>query len=95
MWRIVRLLKQKKQGNSCLIGNIWAGKRMNKEGFICVFKWIWRTKGEFIFKEIQPNVWMFEFSQEANNFKVLEGYPWSFDLFILALSDFYGSIPSS
>jgi hypothetical protein len=48
-----------------------------------------------IFKEIQPNVWMFEFSQEEDKLKVLEGHPWYFDQFILALSDFDGSIPSS
>jgi hypothetical protein len=35
----------KKQGNNCLIGKIWAGKRVNKEGFISVFKRIWQTKG--------------------------------------------------
>jgi hypothetical protein len=51
----------KKWGNNCLIGKFWAGKRVNKEGFINVFKRIWRTE-EVIFKEIQPNVWMFEFS---------------------------------
>jgi hypothetical protein len=38
---------------------------------------------------------MFEFSQEADKLKVLEGRPWSFDQFLLALSDFDGSIPSS
>jgi hypothetical protein len=35
----------KKQGNNCLIGKIWAEKCVNKEGFISVFKRIWRTKG--------------------------------------------------
>jgi hypothetical protein len=28
----------KKKGNCCLIGKIWVGKRVNKEGFISVFK---------------------------------------------------------
>ena len=48
-----------------------------------------------MFKKIQPNVWMFEFSQEIDKVKVLEGRPWSFDRFLLALFDFDGSIPSS
>ena len=65
--------KAKKQGNNCLIGKIWAGKQVNKEGFINVFKRIWWIDGEVIFKEIQPNVWMFEFSQKADKLKVLEG----------------------
>ena len=78
-----------------MIGKIWAGKRINKEGFITVFKRIWLTKDAVIFKEIQPNIWMFEFSQETDKLKVLEGHPWSFDWFLFALSDFDGSIPSS
>jgi hypothetical protein len=85
----------KKQSSNCLIGKIWAGKRVNKEGFITVFKRIWRTEGEVFFKEIQPNVWMFDFSLETDKLKVLEGRPWSYDRFILALLDFDGSIPSS
>jgi hypothetical protein len=89
------IAEAEKQGNNCLIGKIWAGKRVNKEGFISVFKRIWRTEKEVFFKEIQPNVWMFEFSLEADKLKVLEGRPWSFDRFILALTDFNGSIPSS
>jgi hypothetical protein len=85
----------KKQGNNCLIGKIWAGKRINRDGFVRVFKRIWRTDGEVAFKEVQPNVWMFEFSQEGDKQRVLAGRPWSFDRFIIALSEFDGSIPSS
>jgi hypothetical protein len=85
----------KKQGNNCLIGKIWAGKRINRDGFVRVFKRIWRIDGEVAFKEVQPNVWMFEFSQEEDKQHVLAGRPWSFDRFILALFEFDGSIPSS
>jgi hypothetical protein len=48
-----------------------------------------------IFKEVQPNVWMFEFSQEGDKQRVLAGRPWSFNRFIIALSEFDDSIPSS
>jgi hypothetical protein len=85
----------KKQGNSCLIGKIWAGKRVNRDGFITVFKRIWRTVGEVEFKEIQPNVWIFEFSKETDKVRVLKGRPWSFDRSLLALTEFDGGIPSS
>jgi hypothetical protein len=85
----------KKQGHNCLIGKIWAGKRINRDSFVRVFKRIWRIDGEVVFKEVQPNVWMFEFSQEGDKQHVLAGRPWSFDRFILALSEFDGSIPSS
>jgi hypothetical protein len=85
----------KKQGNNCLIGKIWAGKRVNKDGFIIVFKRIWRTEGEVGFKEIQPNVWIFEFSKGTDKVRVLKRRPWSFDWSLLALSEFDGGIPSS
>ena len=89
------IAEAKKQRNNGLISKIWAEKRVNKEGFISVFKRIWRTESGINFKEIQPNMWMFEFSLEADKMKVLEGRPWSFDRFLLTLLDFDGSIPSS
>jgi hypothetical protein len=89
------IAEAKKQGNSCLIGKIWAGKRVNRDGFITVFKRIWRIEGEVGFKEIQPNVWIFEFSKETDKIRVLKGRPWSFDRSLLALSEFDGGIPSS
>jgi hypothetical protein len=85
----------KQQGNNCLIGKIWAGKRVNREAFINVFKRIWRTEKEVGFKEIQHNVWIFEFSLESDKTRVLKGRPWSYDRSLLALSEFDGGIPSS
>jgi hypothetical protein len=51
-------------------------------------------EGEVGFKEIQPNVWIFEFSKETDKIKVLKGRPWSFDWSLLALSEFDRGIPS-
>jgi hypothetical protein len=68
---------------------------VNRNGFIIVFKRIWRMVGEVDFKEIQPNVWIFEFSKETNKLRVLKGRPWSFDRSLLALTEFDGGIPSS
>jgi hypothetical protein len=51
--------------------------------------------GEVDFKEIQPNVWIFEFSKETDKLRVLKGRPWSFDRSLLALTEFDGGIPSS
>jgi hypothetical protein len=89
------IAEAKQQENNCLIGKIWAGKRVHNEGFINVFRRIWRIEKEVNFKEIQPNMWMFEFSQEADKLKVLEGRLWSFDRFLIALLEFDGSIPFS
>jgi hypothetical protein len=35
------IAEAKQQGNNCLIGKIWAGKRVHNEGFINVFRRIW------------------------------------------------------
>lgn len=89
------IAEAQKQGTNCLIGKIWAGKQINKDAFRKVFTRIWRLDGGVSFKEIQHNVWMFEFSHEGEKRRVLAGHPWSFDRYILVLKDFDGSIPSS
>jgi hypothetical protein len=43
-----------------------------------------------VFKEIQENLWLFEFEEEDDMRRVKEGRPWSFDKQILVLNDFDG-----
>jgi hypothetical protein len=57
-----------------------------------------RESGEWWEKlnlEIQPNVWIFEFSKETDKVRVLKDRPWSFDRSLLALTEFDSGIPSS
>ena len=89
------VVEAKKQGNNCLIGKIGLGKKINKDAFIRLFKRIWRTNEEVVFKKVQPNVWMLEFSHKGDMLRVLEGRPWSFDRFIPTSSEFDNNIPSS
>jgi hypothetical protein len=49
------------QGEYCLIGKIWAEKKINKEAFKTVLSRIWRAEGCVSFKEIQENLWVIEF----------------------------------
>lgn len=46
-----------------------------------------------VFKEVQDNVWLFEFLEIEDKKRVLDGRPWSFDRQILVLNDFDGSVP--
>jgi hypothetical protein len=79
----------------CLIGKIWTDKSVNHEAFKLVFSNIWRIVGSVEFKELKDNIWLFEFSDEGDKRRVLEGRPWSFDRHIVVLNEFDGSTPPS
>jgi hypothetical protein len=85
----------REKGKRCLIGWLWAGKHTNKEAFQTVLSQIWRTRRGVVFKEIQENLWLFEFEEEDDMMRVKKGRPWSFDRQILVLNDFDGSITPS
>jgi hypothetical protein len=79
----------------CLIGKIWTDKNVNQEAFKSVFSSIWRIVGSVKFKELKDNIWLFEFSDDGDKRRVLDGRPWSFDRHIVVLNEFDGSIPPS
>lgn len=81
------------QGGRCLIGRIWTEKTVNKEAFKTVLSRVWRTVRAVIFQELSDNVWLFEFEDEFDMRRVLDGRPWSFDRQIIVLTEFDGSIP--
>ncbi|XP_059441137.1 uncharacterized protein LOC132173616 [Corylus avellana] len=83
------------KGARCLVGKIGGERRVNKEAFRTVLSRIWRLSGSVTFKEIQDNIWLFEFEELYDKRRVLEGRPWSFDRQILVLHDFDGSTPPS
>ena len=47
------------------------------------------------FKELKDNIWLFEFSDDGDKIRVLDGRLWSFDRQILVLNKFDGSTPPS
>jgi hypothetical protein len=79
----------------CLVGKVWADKLVNKEAFQSVMSNVWRTAGEVKFKDLKDNIWLFEFSDQVDKKRVMEGRPWSFDRQIIVLNEFDGSIPPS
>jgi hypothetical protein len=82
-------------GNRCLVGKLWADKVVNKEAFKSVLSGLWRTAEGVVFKEVQDNMWLFEFADEEDKARVMAGRPWSFDRHILVLNEFNGNIPPS
>jgi hypothetical protein len=81
------------QGGRCLIGRIWMGKRVNKEAFKIVLTRVWHTIKGVIFKELDDNIWLFEFEEVDDMRRVLGGRPWSYDSHIIVLTEFDGKTP--
>jgi hypothetical protein len=82
-------------GERCLVGKLWSGKRVNREAFQTQLSRIWRLVGTVVFKDLQDNLWLFEFTEEEDKYRVLAGRPWSFDRHILVLNEFDGQCPPS
>lgn len=70
-------------------------KKIIKDTFKALMVRIWRVEGSVFFKEIQDNLWLFEFSEEADKQKVLEGQPRSYDRTILVINEFDPQTPRS
>jgi hypothetical protein len=83
------------KGAKCLVGRLGVIKKFNKESFKTVLLHIWRVEGKLFFKEILPNIWLFEFSDLSDKQWVLNGRPWSYDRTILVVNDFNEKIPPS
>jgi hypothetical protein len=89
------IAEAREKGTRCLVGKIWSGKRTNKEAFQQVLSKLWRTRRGVIFKEVQDNLWLFEFEEDGDERRLLEGRPWSFDRQILVMNELDGSTPPS
>jgi hypothetical protein len=76
-------------------GKVGGDRRVNKEAFQTVLSRIWRTVGTVVFKEVQDNIWLFEFSDNDDKLRILDGRPWSYDRQIIVLNEFDGCVPPS
>ena len=81
------------QSGRCLRGRIWMAKKVNREAFKGVLTRVWRTMKGVIFKELDDNIWLFEFEAVDDMRRVLDGRPWSFDRQIIVLNEFDGKTP--
>jgi hypothetical protein len=84
---------QRLRNGRCLIGRIMSNRRVQKEAFKAFMARLWKTTGKVVFKELEDNIWLLEFSSEADKKRVLEGCPWLFDRNILVLREVEESTP--
>jgi len=78
------------KGKKCLVGRMGVQKRINKNVFRKLLIHIWRLAGDMFYKEIQDNLWVFEFEDDNDRRRVLEGRPWSYDRTILIIEELEG-----
>jgi hypothetical protein len=83
------------KGSKCLVGRLGVPKKLNKEAFKSLLLRIWRTMGRVFFKEIQDKLWLFEFDDDSDKKRVLEGQPWCYERTLLILNEFDGKTLSS
>lgn len=58
-----------------MVGKIWAKKNVNKESFKSVLSSLWRIVGGVKFKELHDNLWLFEFLDEIDKKRIMDGRP--------------------
>ncbi|KAF7831270.1 cysteine desulfurase mitochondrial-like [Senna tora] len=74
----------------CLAGSIWGEGHYNHGAFQKTIAQVWRTKHGVDIKEIDKNLYMFQFFHWKDRDKVLEGEPWWFDKQVLTLKEITG-----
>jgi len=77
----------------CLVGRIMSERRIQKEAFRTLMARLWKRAVNVLFKELHENIWLIEFSTEADKRRVMEGRPWLFDKSVLVLKEVVESIP--
>jgi hypothetical protein len=82
--------EQRTKGSKCLIGRLGVVKKIHRDTFKAVLVRIRRTVGNVFFKEIQENLWLFEFFEDSDKRRALEGRPWSYDRTLLILNELDG-----
>jgi hypothetical protein len=89
------IVEAREKGVRCLVGKLGSRKRINNEAFKQVLSRIWRPRKGIIFKEVQDNLWIFEFEEDGDKRRVFEGRPWSYDRQILVINELDCNLPPS
>lgn len=75
----------KQRSSFCLIGKLWTAKTFNAFGLLETMRKIWKPGKGMTAKEIEPNLFSFQFNHWRDMEKVLSMEPWHFDKHLLVL----------
>ena len=89
----VDLTRDKKKVGTVLATKFFTHRNVNVEAVAKTFRPIWRTKGNFEVYDGKDNVLLVAFELEVDAEKVLQGQPWVFDVYLVALERYNGLEP--
>ena len=79
--------------SKCLLGKLITDKLFSKEALKTTMLRLWGASRGITAANISDNLFAFQFPNEYERTRVLNGAPWLFDNYLLALQEFDGSIP--
>ena len=69
----------------CLVGRLWTTRRFNSTALMNTMTKIWSPRKGMEAKEIETNLFLFQFFHWKDLDRVLEGEPWLFDKNVVVL----------
>ncbi|KAJ4827618.1 hypothetical protein Tsubulata_032480 [Turnera subulata] len=76
--------------SKCLVGKLWTVKNFNANALLRTVTSIWNPRKGVEASEIGSNLFLFQFNDNKDIERVLEGEPWHFDRHILVLQKISG-----
>ena len=83
------------QGSHCLLGKLITDKPFNKVALKSTMLRLWGVARGTMAQIIGDNLFIFQFKDEFERTRVLNGSPWLFNNYLLALNEFNGSCPAA
>ncbi|KAH6797548.1 hypothetical protein C2S52_022102 [Perilla frutescens var. hirtella] len=71
----------------CLVGKVWTRKSFNAFGLLETMKKLWNPAFGMTCREIEANLFSFQFSNRRDLERVLSMEPWTFNKHILVLRE--------
>uniref|UniRef100_A0A2N9F0P5 Reverse transcriptase domain-containing protein n=1 Tax=Fagus sylvatica TaxID=28930 RepID=A0A2N9F0P5_FAGSY len=85
----------KKLGSKSLLGKLITNKFFSKDAMKSMMLRLWGESRGISVQDISDNLFVFQFPDEHERTRVMNGSPWMFDNYLLALKEFDGSIPAT
>lgn len=73
------------KSNKSLMGKLCSEKSVGKVILQTTIGIVWKISKIAVFKEMNPNLFIITFNTEVDKIRVLEGRPWLFDNYLLAM----------
>ena len=79
----------------CLLGKLITERYFNKAALKSTMLRLWREGRGILVQDHGDNLFVFQFKDEFERKRVVNGSPWLFDKYLLALNEFDGSCPTT